>query len=88
MKNRGAAEFTFLSVDKKSQVIHWCTPDKLLEIDFMQLALTSDIVAGCSIARYITSMKVKVSLSSKTNPPAMPRSPHIRMARWPKTPGE
>ncbi len=20
------------------------------------------------------------------NPPAMPRSPHIRMARWPKTP--
>ncbi len=22
------------------------------------------------------------------NPPAMPRSPHIRMARWPKTPGK
>ncbi len=25
---------------------------------------------------------------SSRKSPAMPRSPHIRMARWPKTPGE
>ncbi len=29
-----------------------------------------------------------ISDCSMRKPPAMPRSPHIRMARWPKTPGE
>ncbi len=49
MKNRGAAEFTFLSVERKSQIIHWSTPGKLLEVDFVQLALISDKAADCSI---------------------------------------